>query len=531
MKTLDDWRRVKLVFDSDEPLGPLPAPYEARTGALPSGSRHERGNVMTHHTTTAASAWPLRFALCVFAGLTFIPLTAEATINSVTVNTSRDYENAGGYTFAEITIRGSVARADGSMGQYSVPAVIIYPRHHRGNGVGVVDWLNSAFYHLFPADTEFGTFQFTLLATGNYLFEEGYTYVSIQWNKAVTEIFGATAPGDGQTHNHLVYGSIDRSADAWEILLDAARLLKDPRVYPGHDGPARVATVLSSGYSQGAAAQLEVLAEGLDPTRVYDGHLIQMIGLACWKREDVAPHYGFFGDCRPLPASGNHAPVILLASESDMLIYRPTVLGFGKSAFFTRNVSNPNWRQYEMAAISHLPEPILPLGLPNQNTADARPIFRAAFDNLTMWTHGRHRTKPPAARYFEGRVDATNAFIPTMDADGHFAGGLRLPHAESEVQGHVAGAPLGHYTPLNPLGLEPFNPFVLISGTFTRFSDDELLARYSSRHQYVKRVKRAADHLAAKGYITDKDGKALIVAAEDEPLPAPCSRVREGSSK
>ena len=87
-------------------------------------------------------------------------------------------------------------------------------------------------------------------------------------------------------------------------------LLKDPSVYPGSDRPARVATVLSSGYSQGAAAQLELLAEGLDPTRVYDGHLIQMIGLTCWKREDVAPHFGFFGDCSPLPTNGDHAPVI-----------------------------------------------------------------------------------------------------------------------------------------------------------------------------------------------------------------------------
>ncbi|HEX2280732.1 MAG TPA: alpha/beta hydrolase domain-containing protein [Thermomicrobiales bacterium] len=462
----------------------------------------------------------LRFALYLCVGLTFIPRVAEATIDSVTVNSSRHYENADGYTYAEITIRGSIVRADGSVGRYSVPAVIIYPQHRRGKGVGVVDWLNSAFYHFFPPTTEFGTFQFTLLATGNYLFEEGYTYISIQWNKAVTEIFGPTAPNDRQPHNHLVYGSIDRSGDAWEILLDAARLLKDPSAYPGSDGPSQVATVLSSGYSQGAAAQLEVLAEGLDPTRVYDGHLIQMIGLACWKREDVAPHFGFFGDCKPLPTDGNHSPVILLTSESDTVIYHPTVLGFGKSAVFTRNETNPNWRQYEMAGISHLPQPILPLGLPNQNTADARPIFRAAFRNLTAWTHGKHRNKPPAARHFAGRVDATDAFIPTTDADGHFAGGVRLPHVESEVHGHVAGAPLGNHTPLNPLGLNPFHPFVFLSGTFTRFTDDQLHARYSSRQQYVARVRRAANQLAAQGYITNQDRKALIVAAEREPLPA-----------
>ena len=193
-----------------------------------------------------------------------------------------------------------------------------------------------------------------------------------------------------------------------------------------------------------------------------------------------------------------------------MLVFHPTVLGFGKSAFFTRNPANPNWRQYEMAGISHLPEPILPLGLPNQNTADARPIFRAAFDNLTRWTHGRNREKPPAARYFQGSVDATDAFIPSTDADGHFAGGVRLPHVASTVHGRVAGAPLGRHTPLNPAGLDPFHPFVFLSGTFTRFSDDELLSRYASRRQYVRRVTRAVDHLAARGYITNQDRKALI---------------------
>jgi len=476
---------------------------------------------MENRRSTVGTTSLLRAALCGLITLTCTPVTAEATIDSVTVNVTREYGNAGDYTYAEITIHGFVVRSDASVGRYSVPAVIIYPRPNRAKGVGVVDWLNSAFYHFFPPTTEFGTFQFTLLATGNYLFEEGYTYVSIQWNKAVTEIFGPTVPPDGQPHNPLVYGSIDRSSDAWEILLDAARLLKDPSAYPGNDRPSRVTTVLSSGYSQGAAAQLEVLAEGLDPARVYDGHLMQMNGLACWKREDVAPHFGFFGDCSPLPTNGDHAPVITLASETDMVIFHPTILGFGKSAFFTRNPANPNWRQYEMAGISHLPEPILPLGVPNQNTADARPVFRAAFDNLARWAQGQ---AAPAALWFEGGVDATDAFVPKADADGHFAGGLRLPHVESEVHGHVAGAPLGHYTPLNPLGLDPFNPFVFISGTFTRFGDDELVSRYPSRADYVQRVKRAADDLAAQRYITNDDRKALIAAAGHEPLPAGRSR-------
>jgi hypothetical protein len=463
-----------------------------------------------------SSLW--RAALGVLVALAFAPLAAGAAVGSVTVDTSRPYEGHGDYTFAEITIQGTVSRPDGSLGHYTVPAVLLYPRPDIANRVGVVDWLNSSFYHFFPPSTEFATFQFTLLSTGDFLFDEGYTYLSIQWNKAVTEIFGAAAPTDGQPHNHLVYGSIDRSADAWEILLDAARLLKDPSALASASRPARVRTVLSSGYSQGAALQLEVLADNLDPTRVYDGHLAQMIGRTCWKREDVAPHFGFLGDCGPLPRSGKHAPVIVLTSETDMVVYHPTVLPFGKSAFFVRNARNPRWRQYEMAGVSHLPEPIFSLGLPNQNTADARPIFRAALQNLTRWTHGPRRVAPPASRFFEGRVDATGQFIPRLDADGHFTGGVRLPHVESRVHGKRAGAPLGRHRPVNPAGQDPFHPFVLIGGTFTCFVQDELDGRYPSHQRYVRLVKRSADALAAQRYIGSEDSRALVAEAARRPV-------------
>ena len=199
-----------------------------------------------------------------------------------------------------------------------------------------------------------------------------------------------------------------------------------------------------------------------------------MIGLTCWKRNDLDEHFGFFGPCKPLPTTGDHAPVIVLASETDMVL--DPLLGLGTSAFFVRNQSNPSWRQYEMAGISHLPAPIFPVNRPEQNTADARPVFRAAFANLTAWAHGRYRVKPPASRYFDGSVDATGAFIPITDADGHFAGGVRLPHVESTVHGHTAGAPLGLHRPLNPPGPdEPLDPFVFIGGTFTRFNDAVLL--------------------------------------------------------
>jgi Alpha/beta hydrolase domain len=86
------------------------------------------------------------------------------------------------------------------------------------------------------------------------------------------------------------------------------------------------------------------------------------------------------------------------------------------------------------------------------------------------------------------------------------------------VLGRRSGAPLGRYDPLNDVGLDAFNPFALISGTFTQFSDAEILARYSTRQTYVHRVVLAAVSLAQRHYITDADAAAIVVAARNEPL-------------
>jgi len=431
-----------------------------------------------------------------------VPTASEAAVSSVTVDTKRAYEEAANYTYAEITIHGTVARSDGTNGTYTVPAIVIYP-NSGGNDVGVVDWINNAFYHFYPNTTEFGQFQFTLLATDSYLFDHKYTYMSISWDKAVFALFGPTPPNDGLPHNHMAYGSLEHSADAFEVVVDAARLLRHP--YAG--GPRAVHTVFSQGYSQSAALQNEVLSGNHDPTHQYDGHLITMIGDVCWKRDDVAPHFGFLDACAPLPTS-NHGKVITLVSESDMSAF---------AGYFERNSGDPNWRQYEMANTSHIPRTIVDLGVPNQNIGDAKPVFRSAYQNLTAWA--RLGITPPASKYFDGTVDGAGNFTPVTDADGNWLGGLRLTHATSTVAGHPAGAPLGVYGGLNPAGVDPFNIFLWLGGTFDRFSDADLQARYPTRARYVELVSLAAVSLGVGRYLTPEDVAALIHQALIEPLP------------
>jgi hypothetical protein len=53
--------------------------------------------------------------------------------------------------------------------------------------------------------------------------------MSIQWNKVVTDLFGAKVPNDGVAHNRLCFGTIERGSGAWEIMRDAGRFLKNRR--------------------------------------------------------------------------------------------------------------------------------------------------------------------------------------------------------------------------------------------------------------------------------------------------------------
>ena len=121
------------------------------------------------------------------------PISAEATVGSVTVNTSRPFEQGDDYTYAEITIQGTVARPDGSVGSYSVPAVLIYPRMAVGTrSASSTGSAPPSITSSRPRQSSGGRVH-SPRDRGRPL-EEGYTYLSIQWNKAVTEIFGPAAP-------------------------------------------------------------------------------------------------------------------------------------------------------------------------------------------------------------------------------------------------------------------------------------------------------------------------------------------------
>jgi len=429
-------------------------------------------------------------------------------LTSVTIEEIHPYDEADDYTYLEATIQGSVSRENGTEGKYAVPIVLIYP-DDGGNGVGVVDWLVTiGLQHggFTATADQWRPNQSALIATNGYLFENGFTYIAVQWDKAVTDYFGTSAPDEEeQQHNHLIYGTIEEPEDAFDILLHTAGLLKEPGRIQGASNLNPVDVVLSFGYSQSAGLQMEFLSRGKNLRNgelVYDGHLLAKAGLLCLTFHNEPP--GFYNPeaCRGLPVEDG-SKVIHVAAQGDV----EAVLFAGRSRF----PDNPNWRQYELAGVSHLPEPILPGLDENQNPASSGPVFRAAFHNLARWV--KEDVGPPPSRFLEGTLNADGTFDTDLDEDGNALGGLRLPHMEQIIDGNVAGAPLGKYTGKHPDGEQ--DDLFWFGGYFEPFINEVITERYSDQETYVQRVTRAADNLLDAGYILEKDRDAYVKEAQN----------------
>jgi alpha/beta hydrolase family protein len=408
----------------------------------------------------------------------------------------------------------SFTREDGSPGSYSVPLIMAFPAQdgRAGNGVGLVDVPNSADFGVTPDRplTEENITQWALLATDDYLFREGYTYLSVQWNKMVTDRLGVDPP-PGRPRR-LGYGVIEMASDSTQILRDASHLLRHPVSLGDLGQPEPVEHVLAFGYSQTAFVMNQFIDAGSN--QGVGGLLYDGFALSVNIRAFIVPAI-------PLPA--DQGKIISLYTETDLQFFRAALnRASGESDFY---------RHYELAGVAHLPKPLLPLdslGATRQNPANLAPAQRAVIDNLVAWI--RHGDEPPPSKFIDGTLLPDGTFLPERDADGNALGGLRLPHMPSVLcddDSHnaddcrPAGAPLGTYTGLETdnVPVPPnTNLYVMWGGTFEPFSPQDLKERYRNRGNYVQLVRRAAQELRKQGYILPEDYRKYVSDAAHQAL-------------
>ena len=190
-------------------------------------------------------------AAMVCAGAMFVMAAtgpALAEVSRVVVKELGPMGTFGGrqYTWVTAAMEGTVARDDGTTGHYRVPVSLMYPDRDP-NGFGFVDVVNSADFSNYLDETApFGKRK--IYYTGDvifsdYLRREGFTYISVQWSRMVTEVLGRD------------YGVIENGGDGYEIIKDAARFLRNPDRFEG-DLPFRAG-------SRGPCHRARIFADGI----------------------------------------------------------------------------------------------------------------------------------------------------------------------------------------------------------------------------------------------------------------------------
>jgi hypothetical protein len=414
------------------------------------------------------------------------------------------------YLWVTATMEGTVARGGGETGHYRVPIVLMYP-HQNPNGFGFVDVVNSAAFAFYKEGEAPGgkrsVYHIGDIIFSDYLRREGFTYIAVQWARLVTYVLGAD------------YGVIENGLDGYEIVKDAARLLRHPDTLEGvvPFRPQAVGQVIGFGQSQTASLLRELVRSGQNRTKggalIFDGILAGVPAGCLALNNDETPRpepgptnptFGQFVSCdERLPEDSKYISIL---AQSD-------VDGF--KGYLTRH-QTPSYRQYELAGVAHIPPDMLDLqvtGATRQNPVSFRPVFKAMLRNLVEWIISGKA--PPDSRYIEGKADSEGKFHFATDADGNVTGGLRLPHMPTVLpSGEWVGAPLGVYGGLDPDYLKPFNVFAWLGGTFAPFSSQELAARYPSQEDYVQLFSKAAASLLADRFILQEDYDAYIQAAK-----------------
>lgn len=446
------------------------------------------------------------------------------------------------YVYVEGKLTGTVDREEGDPGTYTAPIVMIYPADGSTNGVGVVDWAVAGNWFLFidaegnpvvcprgsafcePGEGEVAghrnqrnVIQYSRTITEEFLMDQGFTYMSVQWDKLVTDSMGSEVT-DGTNRRRLTFGTIETADDAFEILRDAADYMRAPNV-AGLDveAPGAAAHVVAWGFSQTGMFQRGFMRDGhnlhADESLVYDGFVVAEGGTMCWIRLPDFP-FSNFEPCFGPPNLGE-AKVIAIHTQSELDLL---------AGFFARDPENAvaNYRVWEVPGVAHLPTAVLDLshmGATVQNPAHARGVFKAAFFHMKAWL--QDGTEPPPNQYIDGTVDEAGTFTATVDADGNATGGIRMPHMPSVVDGQDAGAPTGTYLGIDPasFAMMPFNLDIAAGGSYVRFSDEELMTRYPTEDVYRARVTAAADALLAAGYIMEEDRDYYAAGSPDIPDP------------
>jgi len=452
--------------------------------------------------------------------------------------------NGNQYMYVEGFMTGTIDRGGGVTGNYKIPIVMYYPKSVAGNNVGIVELTNSGFF-IFTRDktgnlvacgrgdeftdcpsNDFRVFEkwvtnWVPLSTEGYLWRNGYTYLAVQWNKAVTDQMGPNPP-DGLVRRRSVYGTIEKSTDAFEIMRDGARWLRKPTTLTANGAPPvhAMSKLLSFGWSNGTAVQRKYLLDGGNKetggSLIYDGFFLYAIGAPCWIFDDMAPVFGNFMGCPGNPPSAG-AKILSIDTTTDMELFSGVA---ARDPNFGTAQADPNFVRWELAGVEHIAPLILDegyKGAAHENPVNVFPIQRGAWANLTAWVV--NGTPPAPTALMQGSPDAMFNLVPVKNADGNELGGIQLPHL---------AAPTGVYDGVDyTLVMTAF--LNSLGGRYDRWSDDVLMQKYPTPQAWKDKYNAQAEALFQAKYIVQEDRDMYVAATPDIPDAPPPKKFSDDS--
>jgi hypothetical protein len=231
-------------------------------------------------------------------------------------------------------------------------------------------------------------------------------------------------------------------------------------------------------------------------------------------------------------ARGEVAPkMMLVSSTSDYYSLRASLGRTGASGTVDQTLP-ANVRMYDIAGGPHVIVPQAPECTSPPGRIDWAPVSRALLLGLDAWVS--HNTEPPASELMplepaSGEPPALRAptklahaaiQVPKRDQDGNALGGVRLPDVAVPT-----GTNGGQNQPqtFTCMLVGSFSPFATTKAERERMSDtrQSIEERYSSRDDYVNRVRIAARDLMTRGFLLSDDAAVIIQEAASSNLFAP----------
>ncbi len=352
---------------------------------------------------------------------------------------------------------------------------------------------------------------------------DGAAWVGVTYSDATAGFMKNTwgtanfpAPAGAQPRNRSRYATLNLTSRAytWDILSQAAALLKADSAADNPLAGFGVNTIIVTGYSQ-SARYVTTYANSFYPqyvaasdAPVVDGYIVAAGGAF----SSTLDGRGFHPDPDPRNLNVGAGHTVRVTTESDQ----------SSAQVRLTQQQQPMLRTYEAAGTSHVDLNSNLIGarvaeyqfgvsggtdwgcdLPLNPIRTGDPLS-AVQQRLAQWIQtGR---QPPDDRFIE--FDTTTGDW-VRNSDGNVIGGVRT--ARSEV-------PLGAYSGINPYSGDDRVTAIFcgsIIGSFAAFSDAEIVSRYDNKLFFVLRTWRAMFRQWLDGFLLPVDGPAILQDARN----------------